>query len=124
MHRVTYLPSNISLDVDTGANLRDPALANGVEIANTCGGVGSCGLCKIKIISGAEQINPLTPSEISKLGNVFFITKERLSCQVTVSGPVTCEVPDNSAEKSRRVEKQRILSREHGLSRLSQRQKK
>ena len=102
MPRITFQPSNVTIEVEAGVNIRDAAIKAGVQIASTCGGVASCGLCKVKIMSGAENICAMTPDEVSKLGNVFFITKERLSCQTTVSGDVQCSVPDEMAERMQR----------------------
>jgi uncharacterized 2Fe-2S/4Fe-4S cluster protein (DUF4445 family) len=51
-----------------------------------------------------EHIGPMTTLETGKLGNVFFITKERLSCQTAVQGDVACEIPDDSADRARRAQ--------------------
>ena len=112
MPNVTYLPANVTVQVETGANLRDPGLEAGVRIPSTCGGVASCGLCKVKVIAGAEHLSPVNEAEIGKLGNVFFITKERLSCQALVQGDVTCEVPDESSERANRAQKAKDFYRE------------
>lgn len=100
------------MEVPAGSVLRDVGLAAGVPIPSTCGGVGSCGLCRVKITAGAEGLAPLTPVEQGKLGNVFFITRERLSCQVVVQGDLGCEVPDDTAERARRSERQREANRQ------------
>jgi ferredoxin len=102
--RISFQPANVSIDVSDGVNIREASLQAGLQIPSTCGGVGSCGLCKVKITSGAEHLGPMTPLETGKLGNVFFITKERLSCQTVVHGDVSCAVPDDSAEKARRLQ--------------------
>jgi len=110
--KITYLPAQVTVDVPVGSNLRDPGLAAGVEIPSTCGGVASCGLCKVKIVAGAEHLNAMPPDEVGKLGNVFFITKERLSCQAQLSGDVTCEVPDAQVERAARAQKAKDFYRE------------
>lgn len=85
--------------------MRDAGLAAGVQIPSTCGGVGSCGLCKVRVTAGAEFLSDPTEVEISKLGNVFFITKERLSCQTRVSGgDVGCEVPEEYHRKAKKAQ--------------------
>ncbi len=120
MPKITYLPANVTLDAEPGDNLRDVALGNGVNVPSTCGGVASCGLCKVKIVSGAESLSAMTPAEIGKLGNVFFITKERLSCQAFISGDVTCEVPDEGAERAKRAQKAKDFYREKLAERARQ----
>ena len=105
MPRISYQPSGVSVEVADGSNLRDAGLEAGVEIPSTCGGVGSCGLCKVRITSGAEHLGDPTELEIGKLGNVFFITKERLSCQAIItSGEVACEVPEETRAKAKKVQ--------------------
>ena len=112
MPKYTYLPANVTIDAAEGQNLRDAAIAANVNVPSTCGGVASCGLCKVKITAGAEHLNAMTPDEIGKLGNVFFITKERLSCQAVATGDVTCEVPDEQAERAKRAQKAKDFYRE------------
>jgi 2Fe-2S ferredoxin len=118
--KITYMPANVTFEAEPGDNLRDVGLSNGVNIPSTCGGVASCGLCKVKITAGAENLGSMTPGEISKLGNVFFITKERLSCQAFISGDVTCEVPDEGAERAKRAQKAKDFYREKLLERSRQ----
>lgn len=103
MPKIHFQPGDVSIEVPAGSNIRDAGIQAGVTIPSTCGGVGSCGLCKVKIVGGADQIGPMTQLETGKLGNVFFITKERLSCQTTVNGDVSCEIPDDTRAKMQRV---------------------
>ena len=117
MPKITYLPSHVSIEIGPASSLRDAAIEAGVTIASTCGGVASCGLCKVRIVSGAEHLSALTPGEVGKLGNVFFITKERLACQTRASGDVTCEVPDETEERARRATKAKDLHRERLVER-------
>lgn len=117
MPKYTYLPANVTFDAADGQNLRDAAIAVNVNVPSTCGGVASCGLCKVKITAGAEHLNAMTPDEIGKLGNVFFITKERLACQAVATGDVTCEVPDEQAERQKRAQKAKDFYREKLIER-------
>ena len=117
MPKVSFQPSNVSIDVADGANIRQASLDAGLQIPSTCGGVGSCGLCKVKILSGAEHLGPMTALETGKLGNVFFITKERLSCQTIVHGDVGCAVPDDSAERAARAQRAKDGVRDRMLDR-------
>lgn len=65
-------------------------VAAGIETA--CVGKGTCGLCRVKILAGAEHLSPYTDEERKHLGNVYHITKVRLSCRTRVSGDVVIEV--------------------------------
>lgn len=87
---------------------------NGFNIKSTCGGTGSCADCVVKIVSGEKNINEMTFSEKKLLGNVFHITKERLSCQCNLFGDITIDIseqmknasyeqPTNSGQKSKTI---------------------
>lgn len=112
MLQITFQPSGLVVSAPKGSNIRDASLKAGLSLPSTCGGVGSCGLCKVVISGGAENLNSLTPPELDKLGNVFFITKERLACQVQVMGDLECTIPDDTADKARRIEKSRALAQQ------------
>ncbi|MGK0367773.1 MAG: ferredoxin [Thermoproteota archaeon] len=65
-------------------------------IKHSCGGFGVCGDCKFKVHSGADLLSPMSIAEKKLLGNVFFITKERLACQCSptgdIDGAITIEI--------------------------------
>jgi ferredoxin len=61
-------------------------------IDTACVGKGTCGLCRVKIISGAEHLTPFTDEERKHLGNVYHITKVRLACRSRLSGDVTIQI--------------------------------
>ena len=46
----------------------------------------------MKILAGAEHLNPFTDEERKHLGNVYHLTKVRLSCRTKISGDVTIEI--------------------------------
>jgi ferredoxin len=61
-------------------------------IDTSCVGKGTCGLCRVKIIAGAEHTNAFTDEERKHLGNVYHITKVRLACRTKVTGDVTIQI--------------------------------
>ena len=65
-------------------------VAAGIETA--CVGKGTCGLCRVKILAGAEHCNAFTDEERKHLGNVYHITKVRLSCRTQITGDVSIEI--------------------------------
>jgi uncharacterized 2Fe-2S/4Fe-4S cluster protein (DUF4445 family) len=62
-YKVRFIPENIELTVEKGANLLETALAAGVHINSSCGGMGVCGSCKIKIEQG--QVENTSADKIS-----------------------------------------------------------
>ena len=72
----------------------------GLPITTACNAKATCGLCRVKIVSGEAHLSPLNELEKKHLGNVYFITKLRLSCQAQVTGgDVVVEIPDAQRPK-------------------------
>ena len=82
----------VTVEVPAGTTLFDAGAKLSAGIDTSCVGKGTCGLCRVKIVAGAEHLNPFTDEERKHLGNVYHITKVRLSCRSQVSGDVTIEV--------------------------------
>jgi ferredoxin, 2Fe-2S len=94
MPHITFDPFHLTFSCDEGESVFEVARRNGVPISTACAGKATCGLCRVKIVSGETHLNPFGPNERKHLGNVYFITKERLACQARVSGgDVTVAVP-------------------------------
>ncbi len=81
MNKIKFLPSNVEVDCAANETIFEAAERVNVEIQNSCGGSGSCGECRVKIINGEGCLNKPTKVEIVHLGNVFHITHKRLACQ-------------------------------------------
>lgn len=94
MAKVTLLPQQLEIDVNAGESVFAAIRRVGVLVPTACNGKGTCGLCRVKVISGKENLDPPSPVEVRHLGNTYFITKLRLSCQVHPTGDVTLELPD------------------------------
>lgn len=89
MAKLKILPQNVFIEVETGKDLYSQLKASGFYINSTCGGCASCGRCIINIVEGDEHLNDIPFEERQLLGNVYHITKERLSCQTTIIEPKT-----------------------------------
>ena len=80
-------------EVPAGSTLFEAGARVSAGIDTSCVGKGTCGLCRVKIIGGADTLNPFTDEERKHLGNVYHITKVRLSCRCKVgAGDVAIEV--------------------------------
>ena len=80
------------VEVTEGSTLFEAGAKVTAGIDTSCVGKGTCGLCRVKIVAGAEHLNAFTDEERKHLGNVYHITKVRLACRSKVSGDVTIEV--------------------------------
>ena len=75
------------INTDDTVSLEDESLLealrkNGIRIRSSCGGHATCSDCIVKVMSGDKNLSPVNFEEKKLLGNVYYITKERLSCQV------------------------------------------
>jgi len=84
--------SPIRVEARPGDSLFDAAARVSAGVDTACVGKGTCGLCRVKILAGAEHLNPYTDEERKHLGNVYHITKVRLSCRCRPTGDVTIEI--------------------------------
>ncbi|MFI5097193.1 MAG: ASKHA domain-containing protein [Candidatus Acidiferrales bacterium] len=74
----------------------------GVELQAVCGGVGTCGQCKVRLTSGS--LSAPTSQEREKLGPELLETGCRLACQAMPASHVTLEIPPESLTSSQRVQ--------------------
>jgi ferredoxin len=94
---------DLSVDASVGETVAQVAYRAGVLIQQTCGGSPSCADCRVVVKEGgAEAFEPIEHAEKSLLGNVFFITKERLACQAVVKKSTTVWVPNPKRIKDQR----------------------
>jgi Na+-transporting NADH:ubiquinone oxidoreductase subunit F len=82
-------PEN-SLTVPAGDKLLNTLSAQKIFLPSACGGGGTCGQCKVKVLEGGGD---LLPTEASLITKKEAATGARLSCQVAVKGDLNIEVP-------------------------------
>ena len=93
MPRVTFLPAGVTVTCEQGESLFTVGQRARIPIETTCVGKATCGLCRVRVVSGEESLSELNDHERKHLGNVYFLTKVRLSCQAIVRGEeVTVEL--------------------------------
>lgn len=92
MARVTFAPAGTVVEVADGTTLFDAGARAGVGIDTACVGKGTCGLCRVKVVSGAEALSPYGDDEERHLGNLYHLTRLRLACRTRVQGDVTVEL--------------------------------
>lgn len=99
MNTVKLLPDGQIVEVEERNSLLDQLRSKDVYIKSSCGGVGSCGDCVVKVLKGSNFLNSPTFEEDKLLGNVFHITKERLCCQMRISGDVEIDISSHNKQK-------------------------
>lgn len=60
---------------------------------HACGAKGRCTTCKARVLDGMSHLSERTNPEVQYLKLNKLRENERLTCQVTVLGDVTIEVP-------------------------------
>jgi len=76
--------------VPAGTTLFDCASWNGVAIDSTCGGHGTCKKCKVKVVSGAQEISSVDPRAFSP---DELRAGWRLACRAQAEEDLVVEVP-------------------------------
>ena len=91
-----YGPCKITINdekevaVEGGGSLLSSLVQEKIFIPSACGGRGTCGLCKLKVLEGA---GPLLPTEEPFLDEKERESHTRLSCQVKVRNDLKIEIP-------------------------------
>jgi len=92
--KVKFLPQNIEVEVVPGKSLLQIATDNHLEIKSVCKGVPSCAECRVKIISGENNVFPPNKAELNLIGTSCYIDSRRLSCQVKCFGDLTVDLTE------------------------------
>lgn len=83
---VSFTPLGKSAAARDDETLLDLARRAGVPLGNSCGAVGICARCKVRVLSGAENLSPPTSIE-TRFGSARnFAPDERMACQAVVRG--------------------------------------
>ena len=89
---LTFLPSDRSVPAKESATVLDRALANRIPISHSCGGMGSCTTCLVRVCKGAEKLPPRTAPESERAQERGFEKHERLACQIPAQPGLVVEV--------------------------------
>jgi ferredoxin len=85
---VTFTPLARAAEAKTDESLLDVARRAGVPLGNSCGGVGVCARCKVRVVRGAENLTAPTAVE-ARFGRARgFEPHDRMACQAIVLGDV------------------------------------
>ncbi|MEM3989578.1 MAG: 2Fe-2S iron-sulfur cluster-binding protein, partial [Desulfurococcaceae archaeon] len=93
---VTIEPYGNRVEVSEGSTLLHAIRLAGLSIASLCGGFGSCGKCKVVVVSGYSKLSELSQSEVRHLKDSEVKAGYRLSCQARAFSDVTIYIPVES----------------------------
>ncbi|PIU28238.1 MAG: hypothetical protein COT09_05600, partial [Candidatus Hydromicrobium americanum] len=85
---IKFIPSGKSIKISPDYNLKQAILDSGIHIDSSCGGVGTCGRCKVRVREG----------KVNTKKSKFISSKEKengyvLSCLSKVESDLIVEVP-------------------------------
>ena len=81
---VTFEPLAVSAEAKENETVLDVARRAGVPLASSCGGVGVCARCRVRVVEGVSNLSPATSVEVRF--NCGFEEGERMACQAVVGG--------------------------------------
>lgn len=80
-----------SLEVASGSTLLNTLASNEIFIPSACGGKGTCGVCKVEVLSGGGALLPTETSHVSPGEARHGV---RLSCQVKVKQDMSIHIDE------------------------------
>lgn len=80
------------ITMDPGGKLLVALGGNSLFLPSACGGGGSCGQCKVRVLEGGGELLPTERAFINKKDAANGL---RLACQVSVDNDMKIEVPDD-----------------------------
>jgi len=99
---VVFQPDEKSVRVPVGTTLLRAAQEANVYVNSVCGGDGTCGKCKVRVVSGQVE-----PGETDPLSDTECREGYVLACQAKVLSDVEVEVPETA-----RLDRSAILTGE------------
>jgi uncharacterized 2Fe-2S/4Fe-4S cluster protein (DUF4445 family) len=94
-HRITFLPSGLTVEAATGESLLKAARLGGIHINASCGGSGVCGKCRIILQEGT-----LAGGVSEKLSDSDLKQGVRQACTATIESDCIIMIPEESGRIS------------------------
>ena len=90
--KITFLPKNINFDFTSGMTVLQAASACGIEIDGNCSGAGTCGKCKVKVLSEnsdkTDEVERRSLTEKENKANFRLACRYKPSCDLIVEVPM------------------------------------
>ncbi len=116
MIRVTFEPDGTEVYVPAGTLLSRAAAASGHGVEMPCGGMGTCGKCKV-VVSGV--CGDLTAAERAHLTEAEIAEGYRLACRTKIVGEISVTIPEISRSRVQKILSKGILRDTEVLSGVS-----
>lgn len=100
--KIDFQPIGRRIHADYGTKIFQVTRDYGVGLASLCGGKGTCGKCKVRIVSG--EVSPLDDREKKALNSEEIAQGYRLACLTKVYGDIRVGIPVESLVVSQRIQ--------------------
>lgn len=82
---------NYDFEAQVGDKLLSVLTGHNIYLSSACGGGGTCGMCRVKVLAGGGELLPTETAHINRRQ-----AKEgyRLACQLTVKDDLRLEIPE------------------------------
>jgi len=86
--RVDFIRLDRFAEAKENETVLDAARRAGAPLGNSCGAVGICARCRVRVLDGAAHLSAPTNIELRTAAARGFEADERLACQAVVTGDV------------------------------------
>lgn len=100
--RVDFEPIGKRVDIPPGSTLLDASRLAGVGLASVCGGEGTCGRCRVVVMSGV--VSPPVDADRRFLSQIELNSGQRLACRCQIQSDVKVHVPKASLVTDQRLQ--------------------
>lgn len=91
---IHFLPQDRSCPVKQGKSVLEVAIRNGIEIAHSCGAMGSCTTCRVFVEHCDEALPGRNELESETAEARGFADNERLACQLPPLKGLVVRIPE------------------------------
>jgi uncharacterized 2Fe-2S/4Fe-4S cluster protein (DUF4445 family) len=95
-------PVGRRIAVEPGTDLLSAAQRAGVDLVAACGGVGICGTCLVRLVTG--KLTPPTLTEEEELGKERLAEGYRMACQAEPLSDVRLDIPPGSLPAAQKMQ--------------------
>jgi uncharacterized 2Fe-2S/4Fe-4S cluster protein (DUF4445 family) len=101
-HLVTFQPLGRRIEISSEIDLLTAAQRAGVDMVAACGGLGICGTCLVRVISG--ELTPISMAEKDEISNEKIEMGYRMACQSRPLSDVSLEIPPESLSVGQKMQ--------------------
>ena len=101
-NQIIFEPVGKRISINSDETILDAARAAGIDLESVCGGEGTCGLCRIRLIKG--ELTGFTSSELECINESDRRAGVRLACQVHPISDTIIDIPAQSLTALQRTQ--------------------